>query len=90
MTHDIETIWKRLKQLEGQEFRTIRGLPFTFKINKDYLVTDRTNYNLSKTDFSKALKLVLLKGPGFINDLVRGPSYIWAILHDNRVREENW
>ncbi len=26
-----------------------------------------------------------VEGPGRINDLVRGPAYIWAILNDNRI-----
>jgi hypothetical protein len=28
-----------------------------------------------------------INGPGEIGEIVRGPSYVWAILHDRRISE---
>jgi hypothetical protein len=50
----------------------------------------RTDYGISKAEFGKALALVPFDGPGVISDTVRGPSYVWAVLHDKRVRKHDW
>ncbi len=49
------------------------------------ILTSRTNHILSKSDIKKAYDKMPIKGPGEINNLVRGPAYIWAILNDNRI-----
>ena len=49
------------------------------------IVTNKTNYILSKNDIKKVFNIMPVEGPGRINDLVRGPAYIWAILNDNRI-----
>ena len=82
----INTIWHRIRKHEGSIFRTITGIPFSYEIQSDHVVTDRTPYWLSKSQFAIALEMVPFDGPGVINNLVRGPSYIWAILHDSRIR----
>ena len=86
----INEDWSRVKVLEGASFETKTGKPFTFEVDGDVLRPSRTQYNLSRADFAKALSLCPLDGPGTINDLVRGPAYIWAILHDPRVRKKDW
>ncbi|MEJ8568620.1 hypothetical protein [Elongatibacter sediminis] len=86
----IETVWARLQKLQGQYFETKTGKAFTFEISGRVLKTNRTNFNLPQSEFAKALNHVPIEGPGEINNLVRGPSYIWAILHDPRVRRGEW
>jgi hypothetical protein len=83
-------IWKRIVACENEEFRTISNLPFTYEINGNTLFTNRTDYNLSKADFVKAYDLVPINNPSVITKLVRGPSYIWAILHDERISKKEW
>ena len=83
----IEEVWGRIKALEGKKFRTKTGKQFTFEITGNVFQPSRTKYNISKQDFGKALELVPFDGPGKINELVRGPAYIWAVLHDRRIRE---
>ncbi|MEY8838774.1 hypothetical protein AB9K41_07055 [Cribrihabitans sp. XS_ASV171] len=65
-------------------------MPFTFTIVGDVLRVDRTKYNLSKGNFAKGLEIVPFDGPGAVQSAVRGPSYVWAILHDARVRKNEW
>jgi len=86
----FEQVWKRIVASEGKEFRTITNLPFTYELRGDSLCPSRTEYNISKKDFAKAYELVPIGGPGEINDLVRGPAYIWAILHDPQISHEEW
>jgi hypothetical protein len=51
----------------------------------DYLQPSRTNVELPKGHFRKALALMPVKGLGDINGLVLGPAYIFAILTDERI-----
>jgi hypothetical protein len=88
--HSIDEVWRRIKALEGNTFETKTGLPFTFKLAGDVFHPSRTQYNIAKSDFGKALDLVPFEGPGIVNRLVRGPTYVWAVLHDRRVRRQDW
>ncbi len=85
---DISIIWKRLKRLEGEHFVTKTGLPFTYEISGNSLTPSRTKYNIGIRDFENALKEMPLRGPGEINDIVRGPAYVWALLNDERVNKD--
>lgn len=78
-------VWNRIIQNEGATFKTKTGIEFKYEICKDGLITSRTTYKLSKSDFKKAFDILPLDGPGKINDIVRGPAYIWAILNDKRI-----
>jgi hypothetical protein len=86
----LDAIWARLKSFQGEEFVTKTGLPFTYVIPGDSFQPSRTKYSVSKADFEKALALVPLDGPGAINSIVRGPAYVWAVLHDSRIRMGDW
>ena len=84
----FEVIWKRIGACQGQTFRTITGLPFTYEIIGSTLVPSRTRYQISRSDFKKASELAPTSGPGEIQNIVRGPSYVWAILHDKRISHD--
>lgn len=88
--HSIEQVWLRIIQHEGEVFHTKNCCPFTYTVSGNVLVTSRTVYNLSKSNFKKALDKVPLVGPGEIAKVVRGHSYVWAILHDKRVSQGEW
>lgn len=88
--HNIEAVWSRIKTLEGERFETKTGKEFTFEVTVNTFYPSRTDYSISKGDFEKALGLVPLEGPGEISDLVRGSAYVWAVLHDHRVRKGEW
>ena len=86
----ISAVWDRIAAHSGERFTTKSGLPFTYAVKGSVLTTSRTDFGLSKADFGQALELVPFDGPTRINDVVRGPAYIWAILHDRRVRADQW
>jgi hypothetical protein len=89
-TTSFPAVWARIASHAGQRFATKTGRPFTYAIERDALVTDRTDYPLAKVNFSEALKQVPFDGPGRIAQTLRGPAYVWAILHDPRIRAEDW
>lgn len=80
-------VWNRIIKNEGNTFKTKTGIEINYEICKDGLITSRTTYKLSKSDFKKAFDMMPLDGPGVIRDLVRGSAYIWAILNDKRICE---
>ena len=78
-------VWNKIISNEGNIFHTKLGLEFTYRINNDILIPSRTAYNIQKNEIKKAFDLLPLSGPGEINNIVRGPSYVWAILNDKRI-----
>ncbi|WP_321429635.1 hypothetical protein [uncultured Methanolobus sp.] len=85
MSESFNEVWSRIIEHAGKEFKTKTGKPLTYIVKGNLIVPCRTKYNLSKSDFEEVYKRLPLSGPGEINDDVRGPAYIWAILHDERI-----
>ena len=81
----FEEVWNHILRQAGRTFRTKTGLEFTYRVAGGVLVPSRTRYQISRSDFEATYNLGPISGPGQINNLVRGPAYVWAILHDTRV-----
>lgn len=82
---DFESTWTAIRSCEGEEFTTVRGLPFTYKISGDYLQPSRARVELPKAQFKKVFDVMPIRGPGEISHMVMGPAYIYAILTDQRI-----
>jgi len=81
----FDEIWKRIKNHTGETFYTITRLEFEYEVHENSFYPSRTNYQISKNDFFKAYKMLPLKGPGEISKIIRGSSYVWAVLNDKRI-----
>lgn len=77
---EFEEMWTQIRRHQGQTFHTIRGKELRYTVEGDLVYHNLTPYPLSRSDFEKAFRLMPLTGPGQIQYLVRGPSYIYAIL----------
>ena len=86
----FDEIWNRIVRLQGETIHTVTGLPFTYKVDGEGFYPSRTDYRISKTDFRTAYQRVPIGGPGVINEIVRGPAYVWAVLHDQRISLGKW
>ena len=73
--------WKALQHQDG--------LNFDYRVSGNVVTSSRAKQMISKSDFERAYSLVPLDGPGQINKEVRGPAYVWAILHDRRFRRDS-
>jgi hypothetical protein len=82
---NFERVWRNIGLHAGEVFHTIRGLPFTYTIVGTSLVTSRTNYPLHMSQVRLAVERWPVRGPGQLQDLVRGPSYLYALLADPRI-----
>lgn len=87
---DIEIIWSRLKEHEGEEFLTKLGKIFIYSLEGDIFQPLGINRKARKSDFIKALNLVPFDGPGVINKIAQCPAYIYSVLHDQRIRQSDW
>jgi len=97
----FKTIWGRICRLQGQQFLTKTGKPFTYSVESGTTVWveregNRINQSLAKSNFEQVYCMMRnnsIIGPAEINkrainneeSQVRGPSYVWAILYDERV-----
>ncbi|MBR5020689.1 MAG: hypothetical protein IKY17_03585 [Oscillospiraceae bacterium] len=84
---DFDAVWERILRFEGELFYTVTNRSFTYRIVGGAVVPEHTGYPLAKKQFLKAYNLGELKNPGQINRIVRGPSYVYAILTDPRIRD---
>jgi hypothetical protein len=77
----------------GRLFRTedtlIRGQTFQYEVPGNYLRPIGRVRHLSKTNFAKALERVPFTDTRSVGDL-QGPSYVYAILMDERIRRGDW
>lgn len=87
MTHN-EIIWQRICSAAGQDFATVRGVRFRYKIEGNAIVpygsTRTTRYPLHRSQVDVALSVWPVSGPAGLH-MVRGPSYLYAILSDPRI-----
>lgn len=85
MSTAFEAAWQRIQDLSGQIFTTVRGKPFSYQALAHGVSMNTTNRVLPRSDFQRAFERFPVSGPGALQDL-QGPSYIYAILMDARVR----
>jgi hypothetical protein len=85
----INEVWRRILAHEGETFRQIRGQAFTYTVEGKVLAPSTTNQNLSQATFEQALARVPFRSTVDVQDL-RGPSYLYAILMDERIRGRDW
>jgi hypothetical protein len=86
---NFTSVWNRIEAHAGDEFTTVTGKAFTFVVEHGAVRTSRTNRQIPRSDFEKALALVPLENTVVLQDL-QGPSYVYAILMDERVRAGEW
>ena len=88
-----EAIWRRVANHHGQEFQTVRGLPFTFEVEGTgiWFFRDgkRVNRKLTRKQFEMALSRCPLTRTTEIKDLMDYP-YLFAVLTDRRIRGQEW
>lgn len=85
----IDHVWARIVANEGETFRQIRGKEFTYDVVGQGIRRSTTNQTLPKNTIAKALERMPVVSTTPLQDL-RGPSYLFAILMDRRIRAGEW
>lgn len=88
-----EAVWRRIVSHQGEQFQTVRGLPFTFEVEGPgiwfFRSGKRVNRKLTRTQFEVALSRCPLARTTEISDLMDYP-YVFAVLTDRRIRGQEW
>lgn len=86
----FQSVWQSIAAHAGEPFTTVKQRPFRYKLAGDSVWIERDGHSinqaLGQSEFRKAWERWPVTGPGALQDL-RGPSYIFAILNDPRVRK---
>ena len=86
----FDEVWRRISVRAGAVFFTKTGLRFTYKVDGDRVSISRVRYTLSRNDLRRAYEMCPKEGPSQLSSAVKGPSYVWAILHDARISLKQW
>ena len=89
MTRSIADVWSRIESHAGEDFKLIGGKIFQYEVPGNYLRPIGRVRHLSKSNFAKALDRLPFENTGSVRDL-QGPSYVFAILMDDRIRRGDW
>jgi hypothetical protein len=88
-----DAVWRRVTAHEGEQFQTVRGLPFTFEVEDSgiWFFRDgkRINRKLTRSQFGVAVSRCPLRSTTEIKDLMDYP-YLFALLMDERIRAQAW
>lgn len=84
MDMSIDSVWASIAAHQGELFHQIRGKEFTYSVRGNVLRPSTTNQNIPKSAFRKALDRMPFGDTAALQDL-RGPSYVFAILKDERI-----
>ena len=85
----FDRVWQRIEAHAGETFRQIRGGEFTYEVRSGAVWPDRTKRALPRSNFKQAFELVPLPSTTPLQRL-QGPSYLYAILMDQRIRQDDW
>ena len=85
---DIDTVWERIVELEGETFYTATGLLFTYKVLNDHTIKPyrdgKSRWSISKALIKKAMEMPMWGGTEF-NKTIIASSYVAGILNDERI-----
>ena len=88
-----ETVWWRIESHQGEEFRTARGLPFTYQVEGAGIWFSRDgrriNRKLTRAQVDVAISRCPLRTTTEIKDLM-DYAYLFALLMDRRIRGDAW
>lgn len=84
-----DQVWEMMALHQGEEFLTLKGLPFTYTIRGGELFISRRSKSITKSTFEAAWKKLQehpeeITGPKKLN--VFGAPYLWAIFRKLELR----
>lgn len=85
----LDNLWNCIEEHQGKNFRTKKGLPFTYIVKGGELFTDRRERSITRSTFEKAYEKLIkdrasdnppckIVGPKTMN--VYGAPYVWAVF----------
>ncbi|WP_456413502.1 hypothetical protein [Oceanithermus profundus] len=87
---DVDAVWARIVAHQGETFHLLKGQPFTYRVEGHAVVPSTAKVRIQKSQFAKALGAVPFEKVADVPKDVFGPSYVYAILMDPRIRDGDW
>ena len=87
-SNNIDKVWANICKCEGETFfTTSRKKPYTYVVKDNYiLVNNDIRRKITKTNLSKALEIQNPTCSKIGNAGIWGPSYIYGIITDSRIK----
>ena len=85
----FDAVWQRICANEREFFKTDGGRWFTYRIEAEELRPSQSDLRIARSEFERVFPLLPVP-PAKMNKYVKGPAYVWAILHDPRISEGRW
>ena len=86
---DFDAVWQRLCDHAGETFVLSRGDRFSYAVAADGLMVTGLRAPIHLLALRDAVQRVPLASHLDVQDLW-GPSYLYALLSDQRIRGEDW
>ena len=80
----FDLVWQKIAAMEGELFRTSKGVAFTYRFHKTYVVVSAGNQSVPRTYFEKILRRIE-QGSAESAPALQGQTFMLAILTDPRL-----
>ncbi len=88
---EINTVWANIVKHEGETFRTVNNIEFVYSLTDENTIMPRNVYKSKLLPIKKdTIETILnrhlpLSSPSKLNNVCFAPSYVFAILTDERI-----
>ena len=83
---DITIVWRNILAHEGEDFRTVRGKPFSYTVYGDYLIiNDDKRIRVTKSALKASLEIPYPSPSKISAAGIWAPSYIYGLITDRRI-----
>ncbi len=86
----FEEVWKRIVANAGQTFHTKDNTNFTYSIHGDEFHASPPSQKIQKSDFARAYEQIPIHKDALNVKIVKGPAFVWEVLHDPRISKGEW
>lgn len=82
---DFDYLWRRIIKNSGKKFLTITQREFKYSVKGDLIWPNKGKYPVTKDELKTAFDMLPFDRPSDIAHVSRGSSYLWSLLHDDRI-----
>ncbi len=86
----FDQAWEGIVEHAGEFFRTQAGEWFTYRVEENRVLPSHSDARIPQADFERVFPMLPLVSPQKIGRFVTGAKWIYAILHDERIRRGRW
>jgi len=86
-SNSIDKVWANICKHEGNVFHTVKSKEYTYVVKDNYiLINNDSRRKITRTNLAKALKIQNPTCYKIGNAGIWGPSYVYGIITDSRIK----